>query len=64
VGDGIGRLFGRRFMFDSNALDKLFSSACYSSEKIQRELGFRPAWDLRTALLEIVTSLGMKRADD
>jgi nucleoside-diphosphate-sugar epimerase len=64
VGDGIGRLFGRRFMFDSNALDKLISSACYSSEKIQRELGFRPAWDLRTALLEIVTSLGMKRADD
>lgn len=64
VGDGIGRLLGRRFMFDSNALDKLISSACYSSEKIQRELGFRPAWDLRTALPEIVTSLGMKRADD
>lgn len=60
VGDGIGRVRGRRFMFDSGALDKLISSACYSSEKIKRELGFRPAWDLRSALPEIVASLGMK----
>lgn len=64
VGDGIGGVRGRQFMFDSGALDKLISSACYSSEKIQRELGFRPAWDLRSALSEIVISLGMKRAGD
>ena len=64
VGDGIGGVRGRRFLFDSDALDKLLSSACYSSEKIQRELGFRPTCDLRSALPEIVTSLGMKRADD
>jgi nucleoside-diphosphate-sugar epimerase len=64
VGDGIGGVHGRRFLFDSDALDKLIGSACYSSEKIQRELGFRPAWDLRSALPEIVTSLGMERAGD
>ena len=64
VGDGIGRVRGRRFLIDSDALDKLIGSACYSSEKIQRELGFRPAWDLRSALPEIVTSLGIERAGD
>ena len=64
VGDGIGGVRGRRFLIDSDALDKLIGSACYSSEKIRRELGFRPAWDLRSALPEIVTSLGMKRAGD
>ena len=64
VGDGIGGVRGRRFLFDSDALDKLINSACFSSEKIQRELGFRPAWDLRSALPEIVTSLGMKQAGD
>ena len=62
VGDSIGRVRGRRFLFDSDALDKLIGSSFYSSEKIQRELGFRPARDLRSALPEIVTSLGMKRA--
>ncbi len=64
VGDGIGGVRGRRFLFDSDAMDKLIGSACYSSEKIQRELGFRPAWDLRSALPQIVTSLGMKRTGD
>jgi nucleoside-diphosphate-sugar epimerase len=51
-------------LFDSDALDKLMSSACYSSEKIQRELGFRPTWNLRSALPEIVSNLGMKRVGD
>lgn len=41
VGDGIGRVRGRRFMLDSEVLDKLVGSACYSSGKIERELGFR-----------------------
>jgi nucleoside-diphosphate-sugar epimerase len=64
VGDGIGGMRGRRFLIDSDALDKLMSSACYSSEKIQRELGFRPTWNLRSALPEIVSNLGMKRVGD
>jgi nucleoside-diphosphate-sugar epimerase len=62
AGDIIGRMRGRRFLFDSDALAKLLGCACYSSEKIQRELGFKPGWDLRSALPKIVSDLGMKRA--
>lgn len=50
VGDGIGHLRGRRFVFNSNALDKLVNSACYCSHKIERELGFRPRHHLRESL--------------
>jgi len=60
TGDAIGRLRGRRFMFDSDALEKLTGSACYCSEKIQRDLGFRPERDLRESLPEIVAWLGLK----
>ena len=59
VGDGIGRVRGRRFMFDSDALDKLAGSACYSSEKIEQELGFHARKNVRSALLEIVAYLGL-----
>jgi len=54
AGDVIGRIRGRRFIFDSDALDKLSSSACYSSERIHRELGFEAQHHLRTSLLEII----------
>lgn len=54
VGDGIGRLCGRRFMFDSDALAKLTDSAWYSSAKLQRELGWQPTHTLRESLPEIV----------
>lgn len=57
VGDGIGVLRGRRFMFDSDALEKLLGSAWYSSEKIQRELGYKPVCDLRSTLPEIIEHL-------
>ena len=57
VGDGIGALRNRRFMFDSDALDKLVGSAVYSSEKIVQELNFHPEHDLRSALPEIVAYL-------
>jgi len=60
TGDLIGRARGRRFMFDSDALAKLTESACYSSEKIQRDLGFRPCRDLRASLPEIAAYLGVK----
>jgi nucleoside-diphosphate-sugar epimerase len=39
VGDGIGRLRGSRFVFDSDALEKLIGSAWYSSAKIEQRLG-------------------------
>jgi len=60
VGDGIGLMRGRRFLFDSDALDKLIGAACYSSEKIERELEFRPKRDFHSALPEIVAHLDLK----
>jgi nucleoside-diphosphate-sugar epimerase len=58
VGDVIGQLAGRRFFLDSQALDKLIGSAWYSSEKISRELGYRPAYTLKNALPEMVAEFG------
>jgi nucleoside-diphosphate-sugar epimerase len=47
AGDLIGRLRGRRFVFDSDALHKLTGSAWYDGSRIQRELGFAPRHNLR-----------------
>lgn len=60
TGDTIGRLIGRRFPFDSAALDKLTGSAWYSSAKIRRELGFRPRHTLQSSLPDIVRYLHIK----
>lgn len=54
IGDAVGALRGRRFVFDSDALDKLVSSACYSSAKIEQQLGFTPQRHLQHSLSEIV----------
>ena len=42
LGDGIGKVRGKRFVFDSDALGKLTGNAAFSSKKIQKELGFTP----------------------
>lgn len=57
IGDAIGRIKGRRFMFDTAALDKLTGSAWYSSEKISRELNYRPAHTLKDSLPGMVMEL-------
>lgn len=57
VGDMIGQVRGKRFMFDTDAMDKLIGSAYFSADKINRELGFRPMYDLASALPEIVSYL-------
>jgi UDP-glucose 4-epimerase len=57
LGDCIGGVLGRRFPFDSDALDKLTGSAWYSSAKIQRELGFSPQHTLQSSLPDIVRYL-------
>lgn len=57
VGDAIGRIRGRRFVFDSDALDKLASSAWFSSRKIETMLGFKPEWNLEKALPEMVREM-------
>ena len=54
AGDAIGRIRDRRFVFDSDALAKLIGSAWYSSEKISRELGYRPAITLDDAMPELI----------
>ena len=56
-GDAIDRVSGRRFPFDSDALDKLTGSAWYSSAKIQHELGFSPQHTLKSSLPDIVRYL-------
>ena len=55
-GDLIGRLRGRRFLFDSDVLEKLMGSARYSGERIQRELGFSPSRNLIETMPEILES--------
>jgi len=59
MGDGIGALRGRRFVFDSDAMEKLVGSACYSSDLIQKDLGFNPERNLQESLEEIVIALGL-----
>jgi UDP-glucose 4-epimerase len=60
LGNILGRFLGRRFPFDSDALDKLAGSAWYTSVKIERELGFKPSHTLETSVPEIVRYLSEK----
>lgn len=55
VGDAIGRARGKRFIFDTDALDKLIGSAWYSSEKISRQLGYQQSITFPDALPELIT---------
>lgn len=57
AGDMIGHMRGRRFLFDTVALDKLTSSAWYSSDTISRELNYQPAHTLKSSIHEIVTEV-------
>jgi len=60
-GDVIGKIRGRRFMFDSDVLEKLTGSEFYSSEKIQHELGFKAQYHLKETLPEIIRYLARER---
>ena len=57
IGDAISALRGRRFMFDSDAFEKLAGSACYSSQKIEQNLGFCARHHLQDSLPDIIKSL-------
>lgn len=52
-GDGLERLFKRRFPLDSEVLDRLLGSAWYSSARIERELGWRAKVSLAEGLREM-----------
>ncbi|GAB4507059.1 MAG: SDR family oxidoreductase [Sulfuricaulis sp.] len=56
IGDFLGRLRGKRFILDSDSLDKLVGSACYSSDKISHFLGYRPERNLLEALPEMISA--------
>jgi UDP-glucose 4-epimerase len=62
IGDVIGKIRRRRFVFDSDALAKLTGSACYSSARIERELAWKPQRALQDSLAEIVRAAGSPRA--
>jgi len=52
-------LQGKRFVIDSDAMEKLVGSACYSSDLIRQDLGFKPERNLQESLDEIVVALGL-----
>lgn len=54
VGDLIGTVRGRRFLWDSDKWAKLFGSACYLPTRAIRDLGFNPRKDLGAAMPEMV----------
>ncbi len=54
LGDIIGKLLARRFIFDSDTQQKLLGSARYSSQKIENELGFKAKYSLQQSLPEII----------
>ncbi|GAB6042981.1 SDR family oxidoreductase [Endothiovibrio diazotrophicus] len=50
VGEGVGRLAGRRMPIDAAAVERLLGSACFRNERIVRELGFSPRFELISSL--------------
>jgi nucleoside-diphosphate-sugar epimerase len=64
VGDVIGKLRGRIFVFNSDVLAKLTESAWYSNDKIRRELGFEPHRTLADGLPEMVEEYQKNKGRD
>ena len=54
VGDFTTWMRGTPLLLDSNGWERLTRSAAYSSGKIERELGFRPAFSLDAVLTEMM----------
>lgn len=54
AGDVLGKMRGRRFMFDTDTWHKLAGSTWYSSQKMETELGFHPNHHLRESLPDII----------
>lgn len=57
IGDMLGKLSRRRIAFNSEAMDRIFSSSWYNSEMICRELDFHPAYSLKYSLPDITAGL-------
>ena len=57
TGDIIGKIRGRRFIFDSDALNKISGSAWFSSSKIEHELEFQAAFSLAKSLPRMIADI-------
>lgn len=57
TGDIIGKIRGRRFIFDSDALNKISGSAWFSSSKIEHELKFRAVFSLEKSLPQMIEQI-------
>jgi UDP-glucose 4-epimerase len=56
IGDMAQKILRRRMPFNSESIGKLFDSAAYNSQLIQQELGFKPAFDLKKCLPDIIAT--------
>ena len=59
-GDLARRILGRRIGFDSDAFQKLLGSAAYDSTRVQRELGYKPYYDLVASMPTLVAERGAR----
>jgi hypothetical protein len=57
TGDVIGKMRGRRFIFDSDALNKISGSAWFSSCKIEQELKFKADFSLQKSLPQMIADI-------
>jgi nucleoside-diphosphate-sugar epimerase len=57
TGDVIGKVRGRRFIFDSDALNKISGSAWFSSCKIEQELKFKADFSLQKSLPQMIADI-------
>ncbi|RLA03407.1 MAG: NAD-dependent dehydratase, partial [Gammaproteobacteria bacterium] len=56
VGGVAGRMTGRQLPLNPDVLQRLLGSACYRSDKIQQQLGWRPRRHLRDSLPGMVSA--------
>ncbi|WP_229347448.1 NAD-dependent epimerase/dehydratase family protein [Ferrovum sp. PN-J185] len=57
LGDSFERVFLKKTLFNSQILDRLTESACYSSDKIQNELNWKPTVNMKEGIKELVKSI-------
>lgn len=54
AGDAFNRVTGRSLPIHSGMIERLLGSAHFDSTRIERSLGFRPVWNLRRALPDMI----------
>ncbi|MDH5763207.1 MAG: NAD-dependent epimerase/dehydratase family protein, partial [Nitrospinota bacterium] len=57
IGDIIGKIRGRRFLFDSDTLGKISGSSWYSSQNLVQDLDFHAKHKIQESLPDIIKSL-------